>query len=433
MAWPTSHDLPCRLLLPLLRCYTRFNFPCATGILCATLSACFLYLIATLHSRFGWRRFMLFGSDPERRALFDALLHFNTLLVVDALLLLASALMVPYELATSEVAPSVRPFGPWVTTGALIVSAGYIALLSWAAVREKACLTVCLLPIGLLASGWILLYAVSSFGKVGNRRTLPSTSASRFLPTSSSPPPPRLLLLAASSLPHPPLISPSYQLPASSPLPQKVQAFSQVGGAFYESIHRTGFDGHGYELTSSVVAFYQLTIATAAALLRLCTGGMSLQLARCVYGKGIQLFENPKSRIAHLPQRWQGLPLDVKSALQAILHGHILDLVFETDEVRAPAPLTHPATHPSCHPSLASTILTPYPIPCLPLSFPPLQHLNIGDITMSGLVGVPTSARSFVQYSEELQTLRWSWTVSRRAACRFKRQSTNALAFGHRV
>ena len=109
-----------------------------------------------------------------------------------------------------------------------------------------------------------------------------------------------------------------------------MQAFSKAGGAFYESI----LDGHGYERTSSVVALYQLAVAAAAALLRLYTGVLSLHLARCVYGKGIQLHEEANSRIAHLPQRWQGLPLEIKSALEAILHGHVLDLVFETDEVR---------------------------------------------------------------------------------------------------
>ena len=173
------------------------------GVLCAAISACFLYLIATLHSRFGWRRFMRYGSDPERRALFDALLHFHTVHCCDALLLLASALMVPYELAASEFAPIyVYPLGPWITIGALAVSAGYAALLGWAARREKPWLTGCLLPFGLLSSAWVVLSAGGNFQKVGSASPHVHSHTSHQPPCHLlCPPPAPHLVLAPQHLP----------------------------------------------------------------------------------------------------------------------------------------------------------------------------------------------------------------------------------------
>ena len=293
---------------------SRLSLPMWAGAVAVGFSLVFIVIASALYRRFGWRHHMLMGaSEPERVLLFHRLLNFHTMLVVDGLLLLACALSVPYELAAvSHLPATVEPNGPYVSLALVVLSGFYLLLLSWAAHKEHRKLTVGSAPIGLFAAGWLLAVAVQKYRSVQHHQALHHSGRSRSL---------------------------------ASP------------------------EVFGYELTSDVVALYQLSVASAAAAARLALACFSLFLARHVYGKSIRL-DGATLSAQRLPAKWLCLPLEIRSALEALFDGRMLDLLFETDDV-----------------------------------------LETDDFSLEDGEGNghPDACRSFVQYSPELQILRWSW------------------------
>lgn len=105
-------------------------------------------------------------------------------------------------------------------------------------------------------------------------------------------------------------------------------------------------------------------------LLRL-VGGVSAA-ARSPLAPAAAVHEDEGAALHETREQWRGLPPEGQRAIERVVRGKELDLVFQTDQV-----------------------------------------LESEDAEAKGDeagIGRASSARAFVQYSPELETLRWSWT-----------------------
>lgn len=122
--------------------------PMWAALACLLVSVAFLTLVALLFSGFGWRRFMLFGSDPARRVLFDRLLNFHTLLTLDLIGAVLLALVV-LDQAVAAAGTADGALVLWGGAAALLGHALYDGLLLCAARAEARRLVLLSLPVGL--------------------------------------------------------------------------------------------------------------------------------------------------------------------------------------------------------------------------------------------------------------------------------------------
>ena len=164
--------------------------------------------------------------------------------------------------------------------------------------------------------------------------------------------------------------------------------FSWVDGlertAVAPNASTTGSHGGGGDTALSTnsprtVASYQLFVAVAAALVRVSLLALSARVSTRIFGSGLRLCWalglQQHEMAAALPERWHGVRPELRASLEHLARGHELDVVMQA-VVKRP-------TSPS--PSSATTAPTAAPVEVL------------------------SSSRSFIQYSCELETLRWSW------------------------
>ena len=94
-----------------------------------------------------------------------------------------------------------------------------------------------------------------------------------------------------------------------------------------------------------------------------------------MYGHAIYLFsEDMREEEELLPEHWRILPSETRRAVESLVRGHVLDLVFETDDILE------------------------------------TEAVQVDDPNDPISVERSSSSRSFVQYSPELETIRWSWS-----------------------
>ena len=141
--------------------------PTWAAVACMLVSVVFVTLVVILWSSFGWRRFMLFGSDPARLALFDRLLRFHTLLTLDIVFVILLLLTVVDQVLTcahdAEAALVCHGGGGAVGGGAtsIVAHALYDGLLLCAMRLERRRLVWLSIPVGIASVAWVLYASIS--------------------------------------------------------------------------------------------------------------------------------------------------------------------------------------------------------------------------------------------------------------------------------
>lgn len=250
--------------------------PLWVAIPIATLSAAFTYLICLIFSQFGWRRFMLFGDEPERLALFDGLLAFHSLEVLQVLVSLDQCVSVAHALISCHDAcyggvPWYDDLRGYVGLIAAPFNLANELLLRWAVRRESVMGTCASASFGVFVQAWLVYFSASSALELDRLLASTASSASRDAGTN----------------------------------------LTSV------ALHRP----------SSLLAQYQLGVAAFGMLVRVTVSVLSVWVLRHVYHTGLKLHEEV-SRDAKLPERWRALPDDRRAALEQLLVGHVCDLVL---------------------------------------------------------------------------------------------------------
>ena len=316
---------------------TAIHPPLWVGVGCALISSLLLFVSASMYRRLGWRQLMRFGSAPAKRLMYVRLKQHETLVTLDMLCLMAFGLA---TIRTILIALDEGRSGAWhlyVSCAAWALGGALDIYLKWLTVHEKKVRTLVCAILGFLPRGWFLYRSV--------------------------------LVFAGNHTPSP-------------------------GGTISNASSTVEID--------EVMAASQLALAFVSACVRLAVALSSFVVALSVYGHGVSLFGDEKNVLHRvvirdtvrdglvapeqsadadgLPSRWRTLPEEARKAIECVVRGKVLDIVFESDETM------NDGAYASAEAGAEAT----------------------ADAATSSRMS--SAARAFVQYSPELETLRWSWT-----------------------
>ncbi len=266
------------------------------------ISAVFISLLVILYSSFGWRRFMLFGSDPTRRALFDRLLAFHTLLAVD---LLCGALLVLVVLDEAATLAS-TPYAGLVSVGgatALALHAMCDGLLLAATRTERRQLVLLAVPFGIASVVWMIYAALLSLSLSSGHTVLFAAIIGGDDATGDDD-------------------------GATGGATMGDANVSAARGALNASALPAALSDSDY-LSSRMIRRYQFATVVCAGLLRLALLQTAVRVARRVFGADIHVQQH-KRIISNLPAEFvRELPPDKRRAIETIACGQVLDLLYE--------------------------------------------------------------------------------------------------------
>ena len=340
---------------------TAIHPPLWVGVGCALISGLLLFVSASMYRRLGWRQLMRFGSAPAKRVMYVRLKQHETLVTLDLLCMMALGLA---TVRTILFALDEERSGAWqlyVSCAAWVLGAALDLYLKWLSVHEKKVRTLVCAILGCLPRGWFLYLSVLVFA--GN--------------------------------PTDPIAGAPSRAPSPSPVVTSSNASSTV-----EIDEMMSSNTSSTVEIDEMMAASQLALAIVSACVRLAVTLSSFVVALFVYGHGVSLFGDEKDllhRVASiqsglvapeqsadadgLPSRWRTLPEEARKAIECVVRGKVLDVaVFESDETM------DDGADASAETSAEAT----------------------ADAATSS--GMSAAARAFVQYSPELETLRWSWT-----------------------